>query len=317
MSLRSESALGLHFVEAPAADPTLAEVADDPPPVPAPVQAVAPLFVPAEPASALGGTVLPTAQRRLALQTLDDTEVKGCPKCRLCQTRTRTVFGEGDADAAIFFVGEGPGENEDLTGRPFVGRGGQLLDKMIAGMGLTREQVYIGNCVKCRPPGNRVPAPDEAATCMPYLVRQLEIVRPQVIVTLGLTAAKYMLGDNKLAMGKIRGQWQQWRGRAADADVPPGVRAADADAGREAGRVGRPQSGLGRGGAVRAGGAEVAPGHVPSGLSTLCWAARATSQVRGRTPTYCSRAPARRRGRCRPLPVVFPARAPHPVGRVG
>ena len=161
---------------------------------------------------AITDPVLSTDDKRLRLSTLDLTQVKGCVKCRLCETRTQTVFGEGDVDAAIFFVGEGPGENEDQTGRPFVGKAGQLLDKMIAGMGIAREQVYIGNCVKCRPPDNRVPAPDEAATCNPYLVDQIVTVRPKVIVTLGLTAAKYMLGDNKLAMGKIRGQWTSWRG---------------------------------------------------------------------------------------------------------
>ena len=222
MSLRSESALGLQFTDAPSLDaPT--ELPDEPPPAarvssppvakPRPVAtapAAAALF--AVPAVALGGQALPVEQRRLSLKLLDDNEVKGCPKCRLSETRTQTVFGEGDPEAAIFFVGEGPGENEDLTGRPFVGRAGQLLDKMIAGMGLAREQVFIGNVCKCRPPGNRVPAPDEAAACMPYLVRQLEVVRPKAIVTLGLTAAKYMLGDNKLAMGKIRGQWTAWRG---------------------------------------------------------------------------------------------------------
>ncbi len=98
-----------------------------------------------------------------------------------------------------------------LQGRPFVGRAGELLNKMIAGMGLRREQVYIANIVKCRPPDNRVPAPDEVETCTPYLVRQLEIVRPKVIVTLGLPASKYMLGS-KLSMGKLRGQWHNWRG---------------------------------------------------------------------------------------------------------
>lgn len=151
-------------------------------------------------------------EKRQRLIALDNNEVRNCTKCRLCKTRTQTVFGEGDPGARIFFVGEGPGENEDLSGRPFVGRAGQLLDKMIGGMGLRREQVYIANIVKCRPPGNRLPAPDEVATCTPYLQRQLEIVRPQVIVTLGLASAKYMLGNDKLAMGKIRGQWHSWRG---------------------------------------------------------------------------------------------------------
>jgi DNA polymerase len=145
------------------------------------------------------------------LQQLDAGEVKGCTRCRLCETRTHTVFGEGDPDSRIFFIGEGPGENEDLQGRPFVGRAGDLLNRMIAAMGLKREQVFIANIVKCRPPQNRAPAPDEVETCTPYLVRQLEIVRPSVIVTLGLPASRYMLQSND-SMGRLRGRWHEWRG---------------------------------------------------------------------------------------------------------
>jgi uracil-DNA glycosylase len=145
------------------------------------------------------------------LQAIDVNEVRGCTRCRLCQTRTRTVFGEGDADAQVFFIGEGPGENEDQSGRPFVGRAGTKLSEMIASMGLSREQVFIANIVKCRPPENREPAPDEVATCSPYLVRQLEIIRPRVIVTLGRPAAQYMLGQ-KISISKMRGHWQSWRG---------------------------------------------------------------------------------------------------------
>ena len=155
--------------------------------------------------------ILSTDEKRLRLQQLEANEVRGCTKCRLCETRTHTAFGEGSADAKIFFIGEGPGENEDLSGRPFVGRAGELLNKQIAAMGLRREDVMIANVVKCRPPQNRQPAPDEAATCMPYLERQIEIVRPQVIVTLGLSAARYMLNTNS-SMGRLRGQWQEWRG---------------------------------------------------------------------------------------------------------
>lgn len=154
---------------------------------------------------------LGTEEKRRCLVAMDENEVRGCTKCRLCETRTHTVFGEGDVDAQIFFIGEGPGETEDQTGRPFVGRAGELLNKMIAGMGLKREQVFIANVVKCRPPGNRVPAPDEVATCTPYLERQLEIVRPPAIVTLGLPATQYML-QTKMSMGKLRGTWQAWRG---------------------------------------------------------------------------------------------------------
>jgi uracil-DNA glycosylase len=146
------------------------------------------------------------------LAALDEKEVRGCTRCRLCEGRNNTVFGEGDADARIFFIGEGPGENEDLQGRPFVGRAGEQLNKWIAAMGLRRDQVYIANIVKCRPPNNRVPMPDEVATCTPYLERQLEIIRPRVIVTLGLPSLKYMTGDPKLTMGRSRGHWREWRG---------------------------------------------------------------------------------------------------------
>lgn len=152
-----------------------------------------------------------SGDKRSLLAALDASEVRGCVKCRLCETRTNTVFGEGDADARIFVIGEGPGENEDRQGRPFVGRAGELLNKWIAAMGLLREQVFIANIVKCRPPGNREPAPDEVATCTPYLQRQLEIVRPRVIITLGKPSAQYML-QSKLAMGKLRGHWHDWRG---------------------------------------------------------------------------------------------------------
>ena len=155
--------------------------------------------------------ILSIEERRIRLLELDEREVRGCTMCRLCESRTHTVFGEGDAGAQVFFIGEGPGETEDRTGRPFVGRAGELLDRMINAMGLKREQAYIANIVKCRPPGNREPSPDEVATCTPYLVRQLEIIRPRVIVTLGRPALQYML-NQKIAISRMRGQWQTWRG---------------------------------------------------------------------------------------------------------
>jgi uracil-DNA glycosylase len=150
-------------------------------------------------------------EKRQRLSAMDDKEVRGCVKCILCKTRTRTVFGEGDCDARIFFIGEGPGENEDLSGRPFVGKAGQLLDRMIVAMGLSRSQVFIANIVKCRPPNNRAPMPDETAACTPYLERQLEIVRPSAIVTLGRPATLFMLSSNA-PMKNLRGQWHRWRG---------------------------------------------------------------------------------------------------------
>jgi DNA polymerase len=156
--------------------------------------------------------VLSTQQKKVRLSQLDENEVRGCTRCRLCEGRNNTVFGEGDVDAKVFFIGEGPGENEDLQGRPFVGRAGEMLNKWIGAMGLAREQVYIANIVKCRPPNNRVPMPDEVATCTPYLERQLEIIRPRVIVTLGLPSLKYMTDDPKLTMGRSRGHWREWRG---------------------------------------------------------------------------------------------------------
>jgi uracil-DNA glycosylase family 4 len=169
------------------------------------------LYAPDADAPPFDAPPLSADEKRGRLIAMDANEVRGCTKCRLCETRTNTVFGEGDPDARIFFIGEGPGENEDLQGRPFVGRAGDLLNKWIAAMGLRREQVFIANIVKCRPPNNREPAPDEVATCTPYLQRQLEIVRPQVIITLGRPSGQYML-QSKLPMGKLRGNWHAWRG---------------------------------------------------------------------------------------------------------
>jgi uracil-DNA glycosylase family 4 len=169
-------------------------------------------LIPMPSTGSFSAPLLPTKEKTARLVALDANEVSKCTKCRLCETRTNTVFGEGDVDAKVFFIGEGPGENEDLQGRPFVGRAGEMLNKWIAAMGLRREDVYIANIVKCRPPGNRVPMPDEVATCTPYLERQLEIIRPRVIVTLGLPSLKYMMNDPKLAMGKSRGIWRDWRG---------------------------------------------------------------------------------------------------------
>ncbi|MCE9590490.1 MAG: uracil-DNA glycosylase [Planctomycetes bacterium] len=139
---------------------------------------------------------------------MNESEVKPCKKCTLCAGRINTVFGEGDADAKLMFIGEGPGQNEDETGRPFVGRAGELLDKMIVAMGLTREQVYIANVVKCRPPNNRAPLPDEVEACWDYLRRQIETINPRVIVTLGGPATKRVLQTDK-GITSIRGIWAE------------------------------------------------------------------------------------------------------------
>jgi DNA polymerase len=137
-------------------------------------------------------------------------KVAGCRACPLCQGRRNTVFGEGDPQARLMFIGEGPGEEEDLQGRPFVGRAGQFLTKMIEAMGLSREQVYIANIVKCRPPGNREPQRDEALVCLPYLERQIALVKPEAIVTLGNVPLQWLLGQKGIT--KLRGQWHEWRG---------------------------------------------------------------------------------------------------------
>ena len=124
------------------------------------------------------------AARRAALEQIA-TEVRTCTRCRLSETRTHAVPGEGNPDTEVMFVGEGPGQNEDREGRPFVGRAGELLVKLIATLGWRRQEVFITNIVKCRPPGNRDPEPDEIAACTPYLQRQLEVLDPAIVVTLG------------------------------------------------------------------------------------------------------------------------------------
>ena len=136
-----------------------------------------------------------------------------CTRCRLSQTRTRIVFGEGNPEAMLMFIGEGPGAEEDSEGRPFVGKAGRLLSRMIKAMGLDRSQVYIANIVKCRPPENRDPHPVEIDTCFPFLVAQIESVRPQIIVALGRIATGVLL-RTKEPIGKLRGAFHNWKGIA-------------------------------------------------------------------------------------------------------
>ncbi len=155
--------------------------------------------------------ILPPDQRLAALQSVQE-DIGDCTRCPLAYAgRRKIVFGDGDPNANLMFVGEGPGADEDEQGLPFVGKGGQLLNNMIAAMGLQREQVYIANIVKCRPPNNRVPEPAEANTCTQFLVRQMDIVRPKVVVALGATAALYLLG-RKAPLSTLRGQWHAVRG---------------------------------------------------------------------------------------------------------
>lgn len=138
-------------------------------------------------------------------------EVINCNKCSLAQKRKNIVFGEGNLQAKIMFVGEGPGEVEDDTGRPFVGPAGKLLDKMLNAIGLLREDVYICNIVKCRPPGNRVPAKEEIEICVDFLRNQVAIIRPKIIVCLGATAGKGIISPN-FQLTKQRGQWIERKG---------------------------------------------------------------------------------------------------------
>ncbi len=134
-----------------------------------------------------------------------------CRRCGLCETRNKIVFGVGDANAPLMFIGEAPGADEDRKGEPFVGRAGQLLDRMIGAMGWTRESVYIANVLKCRPPGNRDPKPAEVEQCKPFLFRQIEAIQPKVIVTLGKPAAHLVL-NTRAPISALRGRFQQFRG---------------------------------------------------------------------------------------------------------
>ena len=140
------------------------------------------------------------------------TEASTCTRCRLAETRTQVVFGVGDPNADLLFVGEAPGMHEDRQGEPFVGAAGQLLTQMLAGIGMTREQVYIANVLKCRPPGNRDPQEDEIDTCTPWLVEQISLIQPDVIVTLGNFATKFVL-QTQQGITRMRGSVYPWHGR--------------------------------------------------------------------------------------------------------
>ena len=153
---------------------------------------------------------VPSAERAAALQIIRD-EIGDCTRCALHSGRNKLVFGDGSPAARLMFVGEGPGADEDAQGLPFVGKAGQLLNNMIAAMGFKRDEVYIANVVKCRPPGNRTPEPDEANTCTPFLFRQIDVVRPEVLVALGATAATYLLGQRQPLAG-LRGRVHSFRG---------------------------------------------------------------------------------------------------------
>lgn len=193
----------------PAQEPEPVVVVAPPPPPPPPSAVVVPvletLFAPAD--------LVPAGD---TLKRIQD-DIGDCRRCRLCEQRNKIVFSDGSPTAPLVFVGEGPGADEDAQGLPFVGRAGQLLTQMIEGtarkegFNVTRQDVYICNVVKCRPPENRTPQPDEMETCGPFLERQLRVLRPKAIVALGSTAAKYLL-KTRDGVTKLRGNWYQWNG---------------------------------------------------------------------------------------------------------
>jgi len=177
------------------------------PPAPVPRPAPAPAPGPPLSPSAAGK---PASDPREAYRTLLE-ELRVCRKCPLAETRKNTVPGEGGNRKRVIFIGEGPGKDEDLSGRPFVGRSGQLLDKILASVSLGREDIYITNIVKCRPPGNRDPEPAEVIACWPFLETQIKLLRPRLIVTLGLPAARTLL-ESTDSLGRLRGRFHDYKG---------------------------------------------------------------------------------------------------------
>ena len=199
-------------VARPAAAPLRAP-ASVAPPVPSPFESYSSMPRPPhfDTLAPIPAQVLPASERAAALEVVR-AEIGDCTRCPLAYAGRHTiVFGDGDPHARLMFVGEGPGADEDASGVPFVGKAGQLLNNMIAAMGLKREEVYIANIVKCRPPANRQPEYVEATTCSQFLVKQIDIVRPEVIVALGATAATYLLGV-KQSLSSLRGHWHAVRG---------------------------------------------------------------------------------------------------------
>jgi len=163
------------------------------------------------PVSFLDGVQLPVAADAAEVLRLVRDDIGDCRRCRLSEKRTQIVFGVGDPRARLMFIGEGPGADEDAKGEPFVGRAGQLLTRIIESIGLKREQVYIANVVKCRPPENRTPLPDEVATCSPFLRQQIAAIRPRVIVCLGTPAAQTVLGTRE-TITRLRGAFRDMDG---------------------------------------------------------------------------------------------------------
>lgn len=168
------------------------------------------IIAPAQQASLLGDRADTGTWEGLTLAQYEEA-IKDCQRCGLGQTRTHLVFGEGSPDARLLFIGEAPGEEEDRQGRPFVGRAGQLLSRMIEAMKLRREDVYIANVLKCRPPNNRSPLPSEIQACLPHLEHQIRLIKPKIICALGLVAARTLLLTNE-SLARLRGRWHDYQG---------------------------------------------------------------------------------------------------------
>lgn len=180
--------------------------------VPRPTASVGPALV-SGPAAAPAPALTPADPegRRLRLLTLNE-EVRACTRCGLHAERKQAVFARGTGSSRLCFVGEGPGADEDAQGFPFVGAAGQLLDRMIVAMGLDRDEVYVCNIVKCRPPKNRKPEPEEMAACVPYLHEQIALIEPEAIIALGATAVQGLLGTSE-GITRLRGKWKLYQGR--------------------------------------------------------------------------------------------------------
>lgn len=200
----------------PAASMRPAPAQPRPAPRPAPASTPAAYAPPSDPVGC------PPADAVAAAGSLPDLQraIQGCLACPLGPGRLKFVFGEGDPKARLMFVGEGPGRDEDQAGRPFVGKAGELLDKMIVAIGLRREDTYIANIVKCRPPDNRTPTSDEARACLGYLRRQIELIQPAVIVTLGATPLRELLGISE-GITRVRGQWKRLQMGGREIPVMP------------------------------------------------------------------------------------------------
>ena len=187
-------------------EPLAADRIDEPRQTPTPMDRAA-----SPPPQTDAGRTAHQVDRHVRLPALA-REIAECTKCRLSESRKQTVFARGNPDASLCFIGEAPGADEDAQGSPFVGRAGQLLDRMIVAMGLSPERdAYVLNIIRCRPPENRRPEPEEVAACLPFLAEQLDLVRPKVVVALGNTAASALLGTS-LGITKLRGQWKLYRG---------------------------------------------------------------------------------------------------------